>query len=81
MVWAGIRHDGRTTLVRVNGTLKAQIYRDEILQHYVVPLINVTGGIVQHDNVGPYTARVSRDFLQQNNVYVLPWDILDRRVR
>ena len=48
MVWAGIHHDGRTALVRVNGALSAQIYQDEILQHHVVPLINVTGGIFQH---------------------------------
>ena len=35
-------------LVRVNGALNDQIYQDEILQHHVVPLINVTGGIFQH---------------------------------
>ena len=81
MVWEGIRHDGRTPLVRVNGAPSAQIYLDEIPEHHVVPLINVTGGIFHHDNVRPYTAWVSRDFLQQNNVHVLPWDILDRRVR
>ena len=42
---AGIRHDGRTALVEVNGVLNAQIYRDEMLQHHGVPLINVTDGI------------------------------------
>ena len=47
-VWAGIHHGGRTALVRINGALNTQIYRDEILQHHVVPLINVTGGIFQH---------------------------------
>ena len=43
MVWPGIHHDGRTALVKVNGSLNAQIYRVEILQHHVVQLINVTG--------------------------------------
>ena len=57
MVRTGIHHDGRTTLVRVNGALIAQIYRDEILQYHLVPL-NVTAGIFQHDNVRPHTARV-----------------------
>ena len=47
MVWAGIHHDGRTALVRVNGALNAQIYRDEILVHHDVLLINVTGSIFQ----------------------------------
>ena len=50
MVWAGIRHDGRTALVRVNGAPSAQVYLDEIPEHHVVPPINVTGGIFQHDN-------------------------------
>ena len=45
MVWSGIHHGDRTALVRVNGALNDQIYRDEILQHHVVPLFNVTGGI------------------------------------
>ena len=63
MVWAEIHHDGRIGLVRVNGSLNVQIYRDEILQHHVVPLINVTDGIFQHDNARPQTARVCRYFL------------------
>ena len=73
MVWAGIRHNGRTALVRLNVAINAQIYRDEIQQHQVVLLTSVTGGIFQHDNARPHTARVCRDFLQQNNIYVLPW--------
>ena len=74
MVFAEIRHDDRTALVRVNGALSAKVYRDEILQHHVVPLIiNVTGGICQHANARLHTARVCRDFLQQNKTHVLPW--------
>ena len=49
MLW-----DSRTALVRVNEALNVQIYRDEILQHHVVPLINVIRGIC--DNVRPHTA-------------------------
>ena len=58
MVWAGIHHDGRTALVRVKGALNAQIYQVETLQHHGVPLINITGGIFQHDNARPHTAQV-----------------------
>ena len=67
----GIHYDGCTALVRVNGTLNTQIYWDEILQHHAVPLINITGGIVQHDNARPHTARVCRVILLQNNAHVL----------
>ena len=63
---------GFTALVRAKGPLNAQTYRDEILQHHL-PLINVTGGIFQHDNAWPHTIAVCRDFLQQNNVHVLTW--------
>ena len=45
MVCVRIHHDGRPALVRVNGERNARIYRDEILQHHVVPLINVIGGL------------------------------------
>ena len=44
IVWAVIHHDGRTALVGVNGALSIQIYRDEILHHHTVPLINVSSG-------------------------------------
>ena len=57
----------------VNEAFNALIYRDEILQHHNVPPINVTGGIFQHDKARPHIARFCRDFLQQNNVHVLPW--------
>ena len=47
--------------VRINGALSAQNYRDEILQHHVLPLINVPGGIVQHDNARPHTLHKSAE--------------------
>ena len=67
-MWAGIHHNGRTALVRVSGVLNAQVYRDEVLRHHVVPLITVTGDIFQHGNVRPHTARVGLECLQHNNV-------------
>ena len=44
MVWAGIHHDGCT----VFGALNAQNYRNEILQHHIVPLINAIGIMLQY---------------------------------
>ena len=60
MVWAGIHHDGRTALVRVNGALSDQIYQDEILQHHIIPLINVTGCTHQFDSVRPHCTSLPR---------------------
>ena len=73
-VWAGIHHDGRTALMRVNGgVLSVQIYRGEILQHHVHPRINVVaGGIFQHDNTRPindFKSRVTEPFLE--NIYIV----------
>jgi len=30
----------------------------------------------QHDNVSAHSARATRDFLQQNNIEVMPWSAL-----
>lgn len=75
MVWGGICGRRQTRLLVIRGNLTAQRYRDEILAQEVVPFINRHGqGLVfQHDNARPHTARVTADFLQRNNVNVLPW--------
>ena len=42
MVWAGIHHDGSSVSVDVNGASRSTGIR---LQHHIVPLIKVTGGV------------------------------------
>jgi transposase/transposase-like protein len=83
------------TLVHVNGTLTAQMYCDEILQHHVVHFVQKNGRLFQHDNARSHTAKLTTAYLQNHNNPVLPWsskspdfkpiehlwDALDRRVR
>ena len=70
MVWGGITAHGRTQLVVVAGNLTGMRYRDEIVQPYVIPLIQAQANNVtfQQDNARPHVARVVRDYLTQQNV-------------
>ena len=75
MVWGGISFNNRTQLIIVNGNLKGQCYRDEILAPVVVPYFNVNRNVTifQQDNARCHTACVSVDVLQQQNTDLLPW--------
>ena len=49
-------------------------YRDDSLAAEVLPFINAIPHVTfQQDNAPSHTARVTRDFLNTNNVNVLPW--------
>ena len=96
MVWAGIRHDGRSQLKIVQGTLNAVKHRDDILDPIVLPFLQQGNfdHVFQHDKTKCSVARVCQDFLNQNRIRVLPWlalspdlspiehlwDVLGRRV-
>lgn len=75
MVWGGMTANGRTQLQIINGNLTGVRYRDEILQTHVIPFVQNQARPItlQQDNARPHVARVARDFLQQQNVEVLPW--------
>ena len=95
MIWAGINSRHKIDLVFINGRLTGVRYRDEILTRHVVPFIRRHGGVFQQDNARPHVARVCIDFLQRQNIDVLPrpalsadmspiehlWNMLGRRVR
>ena len=86
-----------TELVIVDGSLTALLYRDNILEPVVLLFLQQYGQnvIFQQDNARPHAARVVSDFLEQNDVNVLPWpavspdlspiehvwDEMDRRLR
>ena len=72
MMWAAISMNARTDLVHVQGNLTAVSYRDEILRPHLIPAINIQREVFQQDNARPHTAHVTRVFLDNNNVTVLP---------
>lgn len=74
LVWAGISTHHRTELVVVEGTLTAQSYVD-ILRQQVVPMFqnNQDLRLFQHDNARPHSARLTQEFLRQQNIDTLEW--------
>ena len=97
MVWGGIKQDGKVGLVVIRGNMNAQRYINDVLNPVVIPYINNHAGhvVFQHDNARPHAARVTTQYLQANNVDVMPWpafsadlnpiehiwDEVDRRLR
>ncbi|UYV71888.1 hypothetical protein LAZ67_9000886 [Cordylochernes scorpioides] len=72
MVWGAIAYDSRSPLLRIQGTMTAQRYVDDVLRpvtlHY---LQGVPNALYQQDNTRPHTARISQQALQ--DVQMLPW--------
>ena len=66
-------HCGRTVLVHVAGELTGIRYRDEMLQHHVIPHMKINGGMFQEDNAAPHVACASQEFPQYHNVQTSPW--------
>ena len=94
-VWGAISNTGRSQLVRVQGSLTAAQYIQDILQPHVLPLMGTPGAVFQHDNARPHTARITVAYFNNQNIRTLPWpslspdlspierlwDELDRRLR
>ena len=73
MVWAGIRYGQQKQQHFIDGNSYAQTYRDEILWPIVVPFIRHHHLMFQHDKTRPHDARICTQFLESENVPVLPW--------
>ena len=75
MVSAGISFNHKSPLVVINGNITARRYIDDVLDPVMVPFLNTYPDITvsQQDNARPHTARVTREYMQHENVEVLPW--------
>lgn len=74
MVWGAINHGFKSDLVVCQGNITARRYIDQVLAPVIIPMFNQRHGLtLQHDNARPHVARITQDYLQHNNVNVLPW--------
>ncbi|UYV82710.1 hypothetical protein LAZ67_22000644, partial [Cordylochernes scorpioides] len=72
MVWGAIAYDSRSPLLRIQGTMTAQRYLDDVLRPVTLPYLQgVPNALYQQDNARPHTARISQQALQ--DVQMLPW--------
>jgi len=65
----------KTALVVVHDNINAQRCVADMLNAYALPFIcqHGPGVTLMQDNARPHEARVTTQFLQQNNVNVMPW--------
>ncbi|UYV84809.1 MPG [Cordylochernes scorpioides] len=74
MVWGAIAYDSRSPLLRIQGTMTAQRYVDDVLRPVTLPYLQgVPNALYQQDNARPHTARISQQALQ--DVQMLPWPL------
>ena len=75
MVWGGIMGNRETDLVVVQSNINAQRYVADVLNVHALPFIrqHSPGVTLMQDNARPHEASVTTQFLQQNNVNVMPW--------
>ncbi|GFV14941.1 transposable element Tcb2 transposase [Trichonephila clavipes] len=72
MVWDATAYNTQSPLVLIRDTMTAERYVHDILQPFMLPLMQrLSGAIFQQDNVRPHTARVSHDCIR--TVITLPW--------
>ena len=72
--WGGIMGRRKTNFIVMQGNFNAQGYINQILQPEPVPFLQRhRPAILMHDNARPHDARICRQFLNRNNVNILPW--------
>ena len=74
MAWGGFIGRRKTNLIVVQGNLNVQGYIKQTLQPEAVLFLQRHGpAILMRYNARPHVARTCRQFLNRNNVNVLPW--------
>ena len=64
----------KTSLIDVQGNLNTEGYINQILQPEAVSLLQRhEPAVLMHFIARPYVARICRQFLNRNNINVLPW--------
>ncbi|GFS53300.1 transposable element Tc1 transposase [Trichonephila clavipes] len=72
MVWGASAYDSTSPLVRIQGTLNAQRYVQNVLHPVAIPYLQgLPNAIFQQDNAHPHTSRISQHALR--GVQRLPW--------
>ena len=71
-MWGAISYARKPQLVRIPGNLNAARYRDEVLTPHMLPAMNLSREVFEHDNTQSHTARAIVDFLDNQSVTVLP---------
>jgi hypothetical protein len=72
-VWPGISYEQQTQLHFINVNFNAKRYHDEILRPMVVLFICCHHLMFQHYNIQSHVTRICTQFLEAENVPVLPW--------
>ncbi|KAG2467357.1 TCB1 transposase, partial [Polypterus senegalus] len=76
MLWGCFSAAGNGRLVRINGKMTAAMYRDILDENLLQSTLDLRLGrrfIFQQDNDPKHTAKVSKEWLQDNSVNVLEW--------
>lgn len=74
-VWGWISARGPGVCQIIQGRVNAELYRN-ILNEIMIPSVTVLYGndfILQHDNAPTHTARIVQNYLEENQIHVLPW--------
>ncbi|KAG2465757.1 TCB1 transposase, partial [Polypterus senegalus] len=76
MLWRCFSAAGTGRLVRIKGKMTAAMYRDILDENLLQNTVNLRLGrrfIFQQDNDPKHTAKISKEWLQDNSVNVLEW--------
>uniref|UniRef100_A0A8C4T630 Tc1-like transposase DDE domain-containing protein n=1 Tax=Erpetoichthys calabaricus TaxID=27687 RepID=A0A8C4T630_ERPCA len=76
MLWGCFSAAGTGRLVRIKGKMTAAMYRDILDENLLQSALDLRLGqrfIFQQDNDPKHTAKISKEWLQDNSVNVLEW--------